>query len=35
MHARRIGLLLLLALSLAPAVQAGIERVDLQVEGMT
>ncbi len=35
MKAQRVALFLLLALSLAPALQAGIERADLQVQGMT
>jgi hypothetical protein len=35
MQAKRIMLFLLFALSLAPALEAGVERIDLQVLGMT
>jgi hypothetical protein len=35
MQTRRIALFLLLALSVAPALRAGIEQIDLRVQGMT
>ncbi len=35
MQPKRIALALLLALSLAPALWAGVERIDMQVKGMT
>ncbi len=35
MFGKRLGILLLLVLSLVPAAWAGIERIDLQVQGMT
>ncbi len=35
MQTRRIALFLLLAFTMAPAVWAGIEQIDLQVQGMT
>jgi len=35
MQSLRCFLVLLLALGLAPSLRAGIERIDLQIEGMT